>query len=94
MMYVIFKVKKEDRAKIDEKLRIDLISRQSITVRDGDGLGLDDAVYVLIEGSEEAVDLAKKEFDFAVIPDNSEEIYSKFKAQEDDAASGMGLIFQ
>ena len=94
MMYVIFKVKKEDRARIDEKLRIDLISRQSITVRDGDGLGLDDAVYVLIEGSEEAVELAKKEFDFADIPDNSQEIYSKFKAQEEDAASGMGLIFQ
>ncbi len=94
MVYAIFRVKKEDKAKIDEKLKIDIISRQSITVRDGEGLGLDDAVYVLIEGSEEAIEEAKKAFDFAEIPENHGEIYKKFKAQEDDAASGMGLIFQ
>ena len=93
MSYVLFKVKKEDRSKVDTALKIDIISRQSITVRDGEGLGLDESTYVLIEGSDEAVAEAKKAFDFAEIPENSQEIYRKLKEQEDDAASGMGLIF-
>jgi len=93
MSYVLFKVKKEDRSKVDTALKIDIISRQSITVRDGEGLGLDKSTYVLIEGSDEAVAEAKKAFDFAEIPENSQEIYRKLKEQEDDAASGMGLIF-
>ncbi len=94
MNYVIFKVRKENKARIDEALKIDIISRQSITVRDGEGLGLDEHTYVLIEGSEEAIEEAKKAFDFAEIPENPEKIYEKFREQEDDAASGMGLIFQ
>ncbi len=94
MSYVVFKVKSEDSSKIDEKLKIDIISRQSITVRDGNALGVGDGTYVLIEGSESAIEEAKKAFDFAEIPDNSEEIYRKFQAQDEDAASGMGLIFQ
>ena len=93
MSYVLFKVKKEDRSKVDTALKIDIISRQSITVRDGEGLGLDESTYVLIEGSDEAVAEAKKAFDFAEMPEDSQEIYRKLKEQEDDAASGMGLIF-
>lgn len=94
MSHVVFRVKKEEKSRIDEALKVDIISRQSITVRDGEGLGLDSHTYVLIEGSDEAIEEAKKAFDFADIPDNSEEIYQKIKEQEDDAASGMGLIFQ
>ncbi len=94
MTYAVFRVKKEAKSRIDEALKIDVISRQSITVRDGEGLGLDEHTYVLIEGSDEAVEEAKKAFDFAEIPENSEEIYKKIKEQEEDAASGMGLIFQ
>ena len=93
MSYVIFVSEKSKKAELDEKTRIDLISRQSITIREGKGIGLDDRLYLLIEGSDEAIDLAKKEFSFAEIPENQEEIYRKFKEQEDDAASGMGMIF-
>jgi len=91
--YVIFETEKAKRSEVDEKLKTDLISRQSITVREGSGMGLDEKLYILIEGSEDAISLAKEELSFAKIPENQEEIYEKFKAQEDDAASGMGMIF-
>ncbi len=93
MSYVIFETEKAKRSEVDEKLKTDLISRQSITVREGSGMGLDEKLYILIEGSEDAISLAKEELSFAKIPENQEEIYEKFKAQEDDAASGMGMIF-
>lgn len=75
----------------------DLVSRQSVTARDARSLGLPgNDRYVLIEGSESAVaravELAKGIADPLSGPD-AERIYRRFRSQDDEAASGMGLIF-
>lgn len=96
MAHVIVELKSTEKALEKVLLTDDIISRQSITIRDGKVLGLsEDREYILIEGSEEAVERVKE-----LAPDNilsgkgAEEAYQKLKAEEEDAASGMGFIFQ
>lgn len=98
-MYAIFDVKAADRSKIEEVLTDtsdDLVSRQSVTIRDGDVLGFPDlARIVLIEGSEAGVGHAVRRFAFAtrITGERAEAVYRAIKSQEDDVASGVGLIF-
>ena len=98
-MYAIFDVKPEDRAKVDEVLsdpQDDLVSRQSIVLRDGASLGFPDlARVVLVEGSSAGVARAVARFAFAtrLEGEKAENVYRAIKSQEDDAASGVGFIF-
>ena len=98
MVYAIFEIKKEDSRKIDEVLKDDVVSRQSITTRDASSLDIDkDVVYVKIEGSEEGVKRAEELFkDISakrLSEKEAEEINEKIKAQDESAALGMGNIF-
>jgi hypothetical protein len=75
----------------------DLVSRQSVTERDAKSLGLPgDDKYLLVEGTDGAIaraaDLLK---DVARSMDGAEaeRVYRRFRAQDDEAAAGMGLIF-
>jgi len=75
----------------------DLVSRQSVTERDARSLGLPgDDRYVVVEGTDaglaRAIDLLK---DVARPMDgaDAERVYRRFRAQDEEAASGMGLIF-
>ena len=98
-MYAIFDVKPADGARIDEVLsdpKDDLVSRQSIAIRDGAALGFPDlARLVLVEGSEAGVARAVERFAFAtrLAGDKAESVYRAIKSQEDDVASGVGFIF-
>jgi hypothetical protein len=96
-MYAVFDVTSADRAKADDVLKDDVVSRQSIAVRDANVLGLDGLnVLFFVEGSEDAVARATELFGpFArkLKGEQAEEAYRRFKAQEDDVASGVGLIF-
>jgi len=98
MPYAIYAVKKEHIGKIDEVLKDDLVSRQSIAVRDAKILGVEkEARMVIVEGTVEAI--AKADEIFKPIADREKEddaakIYSAFKTQEDNVASGLGMIFQ
>ncbi|MGC8663547.1 MAG: hypothetical protein ACP5SF_03260 [Thermoplasmata archaeon] len=96
-MYSIFRVKKSESQKIDELYRDDLVSRQSIIKRDGISLELkDDDIYVLVEGSEEALKKAKEiasKFSTVLEGKEFEEIYRKFKAQDEKSLEGLGSIF-
>lgn len=98
-MYAIFDVKPEDRAKVDEVLsdpQDDLVSRQSIAIREGAALGFPDfAMLVLVEGTEVGVARAVERFAFAtrLSGEKAEGVYRAIKSQEDDVASGVGLIF-
>lgn len=96
MAHVIVELKPSEKALEKELLTDDIISRQSITIRDGKALGLsEEKEYILIEGSEEAVKRVRE-----IAPNNilsgkwAMEAYQKLKAEEEDAASGMGFIFQ
>ncbi len=97
MAYVIFSVPNEHKNKSKEILKDDLISRQSISTRDASALQIEKNVqYVLIEGDEKALVRAKELFkDIGTVEEGSaaEDIYNKFKADEEGAAQGVGFIF-
>ena len=98
MAYVIFEVKSESIAKINDLLKDDLISRQSILTRDSNSLNIDkDVSYLKIEGSNEGIKKAEelaKEFEFKKLKQkDAEEINRKIEEQENSAADGMGMIF-
>src|SRR5205814_796085 len=79
------------------RLSDDLVSRQSVTVREARSLGLKgDDRFIVIEGSEaglaRAVELLKD-----VAPPlegaKADDVYRRLRSQDEQAASGMGLIF-
>ena len=92
-MYAVFKFKKGDK-KIDEIYRDDLLNRQSISKRDGKSLGLnDDYIYLMIEGSEDAIKRIREIAGESELKEDAEEIYRKIKESEEAASLGMGAIF-
>ena len=97
MTYIIFSVPNENKNKMKEVLKDDIISRQSITTRDANALDIKKEVqFVLIEGNENALERAKEMFkDISTIEegDTAEEIYKKFKEDEVGAAESVGFIF-
>ena len=98
MTYVIFEVKTENIAKINDLLKDDIISRQSILTRDSSSLNIEkDVSYLKIEGSNEGIKKAEelaKEFEFKKLSvKEAEEINKKIEEQENSAADGMGMIF-
>jgi hypothetical protein len=99
MTYVIFEVKKEDSGKIlNTIIKDDLISRQSITTRDASSLEIKgEATYLKIEGSGDALKKAEKiakELGFKKLDKKkAKDVNAKIDAQEDSAASGIGMIF-
>lgn len=97
MNYAVFSVEKTQASKINQILKDDLISRQSISVRDASALNIEkDVRYVLIEGTDDAIEKANQLFTEVGKKEGVEEaksIYEKIKSEENDAASGVGLIF-
>jgi hypothetical protein len=98
MPYVIFEVKSENISKINDLLKDDLVSRQSILTRDSSSLNIDKNVsYLKIEGSNEGIKKAEelaKELEFKKLSKkDAEEIHKKIEEQENSAADGMGMIF-
>jgi hypothetical protein len=62
-MYAIFSVEKNNVGKADEILKDNVVSRQSIVVRDASALGIDNENrYILIEGNEDAIKRAEALF--------------------------------
>jgi hypothetical protein len=97
MSYAIFSVEKTQASKINKILKDDLISRQSISIRDASVLNIEkDVRYVLIEGSDDAIKKAEEMFSEVGKKEDDEEaknIYDKIKSEEGDVASGVGMIF-
>ncbi len=97
MSYVIFSVDKSQVSKVNQILRDDMVSRQSIVMRDASALNIEkDVRYVLIEGTDEAIKKAEDLFAEVGKKEDDEEaknIYNKIKSEESDAAEGVGLIF-
>lgn len=95
MSYTVFAV--TDKGAVDELYEDDLVSRQSITVRDGSALELDDDVrYILLEGSDEAQDKAGELLGDAaetLDDEDAEEVFEAIKDRDQAGAQGMGAIF-
>ncbi len=95
-MYFIFKVPNEKKSAISEALSDELVSKQSASIRDGESLGFDeDITYVLIEGSQKALEKAEDIFSEKDIEkiDEGEDIFKAIKKADEDAAAGVGTIF-
>ena len=84
MSYAIFSVEKTQASKINKILKDDLISRQSISIRDASVLDIEkDVRYVLIEGSDDAIKKAEEMFSDVGKKEGDEEaknIYDKIKS--------------
>ena len=96
MSYVVFKVPKDKNLVIAKVTSDDIVSRQSISSRDGSAIGMDEEwKYVVVEGSDDALQRAKELFGQESISEaeNGEEIYKKIKEEEENAAGGMGMLF-
>jgi hypothetical protein len=98
MAYEIFDVKKEHKSKADEVLKDDLISRQSIVIRDAKVMDVKlHETLILIEGSDNAIAKAKElfsEIGKRLEGKDRAEVYKKFKDEEGEVLSGVGLIFE
>ena len=96
-MFKVFSVPAAEKAKKDAVLKDDLVSRQSIAVREADALGFPGlGTLILIEGDEKAVSRAAELFKGTgedLPADKAAAIRKKIREQEDDVAAGVGLIF-
>jgi hypothetical protein len=96
-VYRVFRIPAAQAEKVNLVIGDDLVGRQSVTVRDAKALGLKgDDRYVVVEGSEpalaRAVELLKGIAD-PLDAAKADDVYRRFRAQDDQAVSGMGLIF-
>ncbi len=92
-MYAVFKFSKGAK-EIDALYRDDVVSRQSIIKRDGASLGMDTGVYVVVEGTEDAIKRAREiAGDFAIEGSEAERVFEKIKEEENSASLGMGALF-
>ncbi len=96
-MYRVFRLPGAQASRSELLWSDDLVSRQSVTARDAKSLGLPgDDRYVLVEGSDAGLARANellKEVARPLDGAEAERIFRRFRAQDEDAASGMGLIF-
>ena len=98
MAYIIFEVKSELLGKINQIIKDDLVSRQSILTRDSNSLNIKgDCSFLKIEGSPDGLKRAEelaKELELKKLnAKKAKEINEKILEQEDSAADGMGMIF-
>lgn len=96
-MYRIFRIPPAKLVAMDAVYKDNLAGRQSITVREARTLGVGgEGSLVLVEGSDEGVARAE-----AILKDSGTHLtgaeadaaYKAFRSQDDEAASGMGLVF-
>ena len=96
-MYRVFRVPPAKASQAEVVWKDDVVSRQSIIAREAKSLGMSgDDRYVLIEGSEAGIARAAellKDIAKALAGAEAETAYRRFRAQDEEAASGMGLIF-
>lgn len=97
MDYSIIELPKGSSEMIGKLVQDDLISRQTIVIRDRGSLELEgEGSIVMIEGSTEALSKAADMVGASgnvLQGDEMSSLYKKIKESEDNAASGLGLMF-
>jgi len=96
-VYRVFRIPTARQSLVDALLKDDLVGRQSIVVREAKSLGVEgEGTIVLVEGSDAGVARAEailREAAIVLRGTEAEHAYKRFRAQDEDAASGMGLLF-
>lgn len=95
MAFQVYRVKTSDRAKLDAALGDDILSRQSLNIRDARHFGRnEDALFLFVEGTEGGILRADAMLlGFAERAQDAEDLYRRFRDEEDAAASGLGSVF-
>ena len=97
-MFKVFSVPPAERSRKEAVLNDDVVSRQSIAEREADALGFRGlGILVLVEGDERAVARAAELFKGIgedLPTEKAAAIRKRIREQDDDAASGVGLIFR
>jgi hypothetical protein len=97
MEYEIIRLPKGKSAVLGKIVQDDLVSRQTIAVRDTASVGLDgEDTIILIEGSEESLSKAKEilgEDGSLLDSKEKKDVYERIKEAEDNVAEGLGLMF-
>jgi len=92
----IFRIKKEKQSELDKILNIDEISRLSITIKDGSVFNNESQVYVILEGVEERLSVARNELSKISDPldeKEKERVKSFIEKERSDVLNGIGSIF-
>jgi|ADKI01.1.fsa_nt_gi hypothetical protein len=92
----IFRIKKEKQSELDKILNIDEISRLSITNKDGSVFNDESHVYVILEGVEERLSVARNELSKISDPldeKEKERVKSFIEKERSDVLNGIGSIF-
>ncbi len=97
MAWTLFVVPVARRSELEAALKDDLVSRQSLKVRDASSAGgVAGEIYALVEGTPEAVRHAEGLLGpLGTKPphEQAEGLYARFKAEDEAASAGMGLLF-
>jgi len=92
----IFRIKKEKQSELDKILNIDEISRLSITIKDGSVFNDESHLYVILEGVEERLSVARNELSKISDPldeKEKERVKSFIEKERSDVLNGIGSIF-
>ncbi len=92
----IFSIKKEKQSELDKILNIDEISRLSITIKDGSVFNDESHLYVILEGVEERLSVARNELSKISDPldeKEKERVKSFIEKERSDVLNGIGSIF-
>jgi len=92
----IFRIKKEKQSELDKILNIDEISRLSITNKDGSVFNDESHLYVILEGVEERLSVARNELSKISDPldeKEKERVKSFIEKERSDVLNGIGSIF-
>lgn len=97
MEYEVIRLPKGRSAVLGKIVQDDLVSRQTIAVRDAESVGLEgEDTIILIEGSNEALSKAKEilgEDGSLLVNSEKKVVYDRIKEAEDNVAEGLGLMF-
>lgn len=95
MPYQVYQLKSADRARLEQALTDDILSRQSVQIRDARHFGAPgDLLYFFVEGSEAGILRADALIlQFAERAPKAAELHQMLKDEDDAAAAGLGSIF-
>jgi hypothetical protein len=97
MAWTLYRVPTQRKTELDQVLADDRVSRQSHKIRDAATAGGPSGeLYVLIEGSDDAVRRADEllaAIGTKLSPADGEKLHGRFKEEDESAAAGMGLFF-
>lgn len=91
----VYRIRTSDKARLDAALGDDILSRQSLTIRDARHFGVPgDFIFLFVEGSDAGILRADALLlEFAVRAPDANVLLDLLKAEEDAAATGLGSVF-